>query len=456
MIDDFQQQDEGGAVQEDTQQDLLVDILSGRERKPTDKEQILQRMIRVLAAEYHFPLEAMERDVAVTVYADGKSSKKSADLVVYAPTCPHVMQHAERIVVVQPPGTKPTDAKRGIEFLKDLLDGVSSCEFGLWTNGRDIAYLRKVTGPVASSFDELSDFPGNGESLNDLDRPDRRVARVAVAEDLRETVLRCHDYLYGNQSMTASRAFAELVKLIFCKIYDERQLRASTSYRRQFWVGVTERNAVVGQEAIADRIKELFGEVRAAPDMSDVFRPGDEIELEPRHLAWIAGEIARYQFLDAEVDVKGMAYEAMVATTMKRERGQFFTPRNIVEAMVEMLAPRPGERILDPACGSGRFLVACLDRFRAQRAAVLGPADDAELRRRRNGGTIVAEAAEYAQDCLFGIDVDPELRRAAKMNMLINNDGHGNLFTANRVHHEIVDARDQAERARPMGCRRQG
>ena len=83
MIDDFQQQDEGGAVQEDTQQDLLVDILSGRERKPTDKEQILQRMIRVLAAEYHFPLEAMERDVAVTVYADGKSSKKSADLVVY-------------------------------------------------------------------------------------------------------------------------------------------------------------------------------------------------------------------------------------------------------------------------------------------------------------------------------------------------------------------------------------
>lgn len=433
MSDEPQQDDDVATGQEDSQEDLLVDILSGQERKPTDKEQLLQRMIRVLAAEYHFPLEAMERDVSIPVYANGKASRKPADLVVYAPDRPHALEHAERIVVVQPPGTKSADAKRGVEFLKDLLDGAAACEFGLWTNGRDIAYVRKLAGPIESSFVELSDFPGAGESLHDLDRPDRRVARVAVAEDLRETVLRCHDYLYGNQSMTASRAFAELVKLIFCKIYDERQLRASTSYRRQFWVGVTERNETAGQQAIAARIEGLFAQVKAAPDMNDVFRPGDELELEPRHLAWIAGEIARYQFLDAEVDVKGMAYEAMVATTMKRERGQFFTLRNVVEFMVEMLAPQPGERVLDPACGSGRFLVACLDRFRAQRAAALGPTDEAGLRRRRNSGPILAEAAAYARNCLFGIDVDPELRRAAKMNMLINNDGHGNLFTANSL-----------------------
>lgn len=234
MSDEPQQHDDAATGQEDSQEDLLVDILSGQERKPTDKEQLLQRMIRVLAAEYHFPLEAMERDVSIPVYTNGKASRKPADLVVYAPHRPHALEHAERIVVVQPPGTKSTDAKRGVEFLKDLLDGAAACEFGLWTNGRDIAYVRKLAGPIESSFVEISDFPGAGESLHDLDRPDRRVARVAVAEDLRETVLRCHDYLYGNQSMTASRAFAELVKLIFCKIYDERQLRASTSYRRQF------------------------------------------------------------------------------------------------------------------------------------------------------------------------------------------------------------------------------
>lgn len=256
---------------------------------------------------------------------------------------------------------------------------------------------------------------------------------MAVAEDLRETVLRCHDYLYGNQSMTAPRAFGELVKLIFAKIYDEQQLRRSTSYRRRFWVGATEWSGQDGQQAISERLHHLFADVKNDPLLQDAFRPGDEIELQPRQLAWVARELGRYQFLDADVDVKGMAYEAVVATTMKRERGQFFTPRNVVEAMVEMLAPQPGEKILDPACGSGRFLVACLDRFRRQRAEELGPASPSELRDRSNSRAIVAQASEYAESCLFGLDLDPELQRAAKMNMLINNDGHGNLHVANSL-----------------------
>lgn len=428
------------------QEDLLIDILTGEERRPTEKEQLVQRMIQVLAAEYHFPLEAMRRDVPVTVEIEGRRRKKSVDLVVYQAGAEHYLDSAARLVVVQPPKTKPADSSKGVELLKDLLEAVKGCEFGLWTNGRDISYLRKVPGPIESSFVELSDFPGNGESLEDLERPDRRIARVAVADDLRETVLRCHDYLYGNQAMTAPRAFGELVKLIFAKIYDEQQLRASTSYQRQFWVGATERNSTAGQEAISARINGLFDRMKRDDRLSDLFRPGDEIELQPRQLAWVAGELGRYQFLDAEVDVKGTAYEAMVATTMLRERGQFFTPRNVVEAMVEILDPQPGERVLDPACGSGRFLVACLDRYRHRRAEDLGPASAEELRRRRNSRNILIEAATYARECLFGIDLDPELQRAAKMNMLINNDGHGNLFVANSLEISPIMIADQTFR----------
>ncbi len=429
MIEDVEQ----GEVEEEQQSDVLIDILSGQERKPTDKELILQRMIQVLAGEYHFPLEAMDRDVAIHLEMDGKRRTKYADLIIFRSDSFHNLYEAIRIVVVQPPNIKPNDLHRGINLLKDLLDAVDPCEFGIWTNGRDIAYLRKIPGLIESRFDELSDFPGNGESLDDMDRPDRRVARVAIAEDLRETILRCHDYLYGNQSMTAPRAFSELIKLIFSKIYDEQQLRASTSYQRLFWVGVTERNTQAGQVAIAGRIKKLFSQVKQDPNLEDIFRVGDEIELDPKHLAWIAGELARYNFLDAEVDVKGMAYEAMVATTMKRERGQFFTPRNVVETMVEILAPLPGERVLDPACGSGRFLVACLDRFRQRCAEGMGPGSSVEMRRRRNSKVVLAQAAAYAEEFLFGVDVDPELQRAAKMNMILNNDGHGNLFVGNSL-----------------------
>lgn len=136
----------------------------------------------------------------------------------------------------------------------------------MWTNGRDVVYLRKLRRPVMNDYEELVDFPGNGESLEELDRPDRRITpRVAVAEDLRETVLRCHDYLYGNQSMQAPRVFAEMVKLIFSKIYDERLVRARTGYTRQFWVGVTERNTPKGRQAINARVRAVFDRMKGTP-----------------------------------------------------------------------------------------------------------------------------------------------------------------------------------------------
>src|SRR5205085_915859 len=238
---------------------------------------LLQRMIQVMAGEYHFPLDTMARDVPIQVEVDGRRRNRTADLAIYREGVPHTTENIERVIVAQPPAVKPADKTRGVDLLKDLLDGLAGCEFGLWTNGRDIAYIRKEAGPVLSSFVELSDFPGKGETLGDLDTPDRRIARVAVAEDLRDTILRCHDYLYGNQAMRAERAFGEMIKLIFCKIQDERQLRASSAYPRQFWVGLTERNTPEGQQAIAARIKNVFAQLKLDHDVGSVFHPADEI-----------------------------------------------------------------------------------------------------------------------------------------------------------------------------------
>ena len=86
--------------------------------------------------------------------------------------------------------------------------------------------------------------------------------------------------------------------------------------------------------------------------------------LSDRGLAFVASELAKYSFLDATVDVKGTAYETIVSNTLKQEAGQFFTPRNIIKCMVEMLDPDQNCRVLDPACGSGGFLVMVLDHVR--------------------------------------------------------------------------------------------
>ncbi len=381
-------------------EDVLTDILSGQARRATPKEELVQRMVEMLNGEYGFPLSAIGRDVPIVVQVNGKKRRESCDLVVFTPGAPHQLDNAVRMVVVHPPVAKSNanDARKGTDTLNRLMSVVDSCEFGVWTNGRDIAYQQKIAGIFQHEWQEMSDFPGYNESLDDLERPDRRIARVAVAADLRETVLRCHDYLYGNQSMSGERSFLEMIKLIFAKIYDERLMRESTRYRRRFWVGVTERNDAPGQAAISARIHELFAELQGDETMRDVFRPGTEIELQPKHLAWVAGEVARYNFLDAEVDVKGMAYEAMVSTAMKREKGQFFTPRNVIQAMVDILEPQDGQRVLDPACGSGRFLVACLDRFRFTLAARIarerGVEGERELKRIRNSPQVLEGCAQ--------------------------------------------------------------
>jgi type I restriction enzyme M protein len=136
--------------------------------------------------------------------------------------------------------------------------------------------------------------------------------------------------------------------LIFAKILDEQ----STS--REFFVGATERNTEAGEKRIATRIRALFD--RAKTKYADVFEGDEKIELKDRALAFVAAELSRYSLLSTDTDAKGMAYEAITSTTMKRERGQFFTPRNMIRMMVEILDPQPGKKILDPACGSGGFL----------------------------------------------------------------------------------------------------
>jgi len=203
---------------------------------------------------------------------------------------------------------------------------VSNCEFGLWTNGSDLIYLQKVykedeLNPV---YEELADFPGAGETLDDLNRPDRQLLRNPAGESLLQTFKRCHDYIYGNQGKIKT-AFWELLNIIFCKIYDERRRdicrKNNETYRRKFWVSVKERNTAEGQEAITKRIHELFEEVKKAEDYRDVFTGHETITLNHRVLAYIAGELSRYSFLEASVDVKGMAYETIVSNTLKQERG---------------------------------------------------------------------------------------------------------------------------------------
>ena len=431
-------------------EDQLVCVLTKQTKKATPKEQNLQFIIEMLNEEYGFDLRDMERDFSIAIEDDDKKRKMKIDLAVFRASEPHTQDNLERACVIHDEKVKSADFKKGVEAtLAKILTG-TDCEFGVWTNGEEMLFLQRNEDQYSNILTEdISDFPDQGQTIEDLEnRADRVKPRKPANDTLVRTFKRCHDYIYGNEGMKKT-AFWELLNLIFCKIYDEKRrfnLPPGESYRRKFWVGVKERNTEDGLKTIYKRINSIFTELKHDSLFSEVFDGDEQIKLSSRGLAFVAGELAKYSFLDATVDVKGTAYETIVSNTLKQEAGQFFTPRNIVRCMVDMLDPDENTRVLDPACGSGGFLVMVLDYVRHKIAkSMYGDLDEIHLQAKYNSPEVNERVKKYAERMIFGFDFDPDLKKAARMNMVMAGDGHANIFNINSLEYPSGDKPDLAK-----------
>lgn len=420
--------------------DELVCILTETRKKATPKEVVLQSIIQQMNDEYGFELLDMQRDYSLK-YEDeeGNSKRVIVDLAIFESGMAHDNDNLARLCFVFDNKVSSQDKKKGADAILNPVLSYSGCEFGLWTNGDELYFYQCVEDEVGNiDIVELSDFPGANENIEDLERQGERAKPRKPANDsLVRTFKRCHDYIYGNEGKKKT-AFWELLNMIFCKIYDEKRryldAERNISYRRKFWVGLKERNTIEGEHAVAKRIKGLFEELKTDSLFKEVFDGNEQISLSDRGLAYVASELSKYSFLDATVDVKGTAYETIVSNTLKQAAGQFFTPRNIIKCMVEMMNPTVNTRVLDPACGSGGFIVMVLDHVRRQIARNYYPdASDAELEIRSNSDMVVEQVRRYAEKMIFGFDFDSDLRKAARMNMVMAGDGHANIFNINSL-----------------------
>lgn len=423
-------------------EDQLVCMLTNKVVKATDKELMLQSMIAMMIDEYYFSPEDMERDFKVK-YEDvdtGKMKTLKVDLAIFEEGLAHDTDNLIRFVIVAKNAkVRPADKKNGAQASLEPILLNTDCEFGCWTNGEDLLYQHRIEDEFGQTFiEDISDFPACGQTLEDLEKEgDRAKPRKPANESLVKTFKRCHDYIYGNEGMKKT-AFWELLNLIFCKLYDEKcQIQAAKrgeTYRRRFWVGVKEQYTKDGQKNVATRIKNLFEDLKTSQIFKDVFDGNEQIMLSDRGLAYVAGELAKYSFMDASVDVKGTAYETIVSNTLKQEAGQFFTPRNIIKCMVSMLDPDENTRVLDPACGSGGFIVMVLDYVRHKIAKRMFPdLDELHLELKYNSPEVDDAVREYAEKMIFGFDFDPDLKKAARMNMVMAGDGHSNIFNINSL-----------------------
>ena len=277
-------------------------------------------------------------------------------------------------------------------------------------------------------FEEIIDIPALGQTEADAQRPRRKDLRPATADNLLFAFRRCHNHIAGTEDKQKPEAFWELLKLIFCKIEDER------SRQLDFYATVSERTSSTSAASAKARVQRLFND-KVLDKYGAIFTSADmTIDLRPTVVAFVVSQLQGYSLLASPVDVKGVAYEEIVGSNLRGDRGEFFTPRNACRMAVTMLNPQPDERLLDPSCGTGGFLITAMNHSLGhieteERTEWDDPArgtdeERQELYRRRH---------DYLSQKVFGLDLNPGLVRAAKMNMVMNNDGSGGLWQANTL-----------------------
>ena len=418
------------------QQGKVLDYIDGKTQRPErPEEHVRQEIAKSLVREYRYPKE----QIAVEFTLRLGTRKPRADLLIFTPGQPHAQEHARIIVECKAPTVKMADKDQGVGQLKSYLDACPNTLFGMWINGVDRVCYRRVEKDGKRFWEEIPDLPLCGKEDDTDDRPSFDLLKPASSDALLFAFRRCHNFIAGNQGLQKPQAFWELLKLIFCKIHDEK------GSELQFYAAAAERHGINGPIKLKTRIEALFQEVK--DEFPQIFRDAEHIDLEPKVVAYIVSQLQMYTLLDSDVDVKGRAYEEIVGSNLRGDRGEFFTPRNICHMAVNMLAPGEKQLVLDPACGTGGFLITAMNHVIS--------AIEREEQKKWKGNVEAARqstrsrVAKYAQKFIVGIDFNPELVKATKMNMVMNNDGAGGLYQANSLE-SPASWLDDAVRARKL------
>jgi type I restriction enzyme M protein len=429
---------------------MLLDYITGKSVKDTSAEQVRQRIARALFHEYVISVEDMEPNFKISV--GGKNKK--VGIAIFRHGKEHELANVRRVVVCEkePTGRGITkmrshdQAKRDLEALKEFMAAAENCEWGLWTNGLEFFFLRKEVTRFDVSFKPVGDWPMGDETLGTRDVASIARMRKADPELLRVTFRRCHNFIHGNEGMSKDVAFRQFLYLIFAKMYDEQKRNVQEP---RFWAGATEQFEDEGRVAIRKRIEPLFEDVKT--QYGSIFQGNERIELSDRALAFMVSELAKYDFNRTDIDAKGAAYQEIVGDNLRGDRGQYFTPRGAIKLVVDMLDPQPHERVLDPACGTGGFLISTVNHLLKQRQKELGidPADESTV----EFLSLKQEIKEYVETNLFGADFDPALVKTSKMNLMMSANAEGDVYHMDSLAFpkSHLDGNDLAKDKIPLG-----
>jgi type I restriction enzyme M protein len=425
----------------------IIDFIDGKTRPDGELEQVRQNFERTLIEEYGFDKTDVGVDVRIKVQDGSRTVPRRLSLAVFRPgTTKQVQDDVEILIQIAKPAVQPTDSRNGAGEVEKLLIACPTAQFGCWTNGVETIYFQKRKGKFDTDVLPVNDFPRKGEGPSSIFTTDRSRLRVATGTNLLNAFKRCHDFIHANQGGSKEQIFWEFLKILFAKIEDEQN-----EGRPRFAIrNSDERNTKSGQKEVKDRTEQLFREVCERKEFRPLFADTKQgILFNPDVVTFVVAQLEKYDFLHSSVDVKGVAYETIVGPTLEGARGEFFTPRNVVKMTVKMLDPAPGQRILDPACGTGGFLVVAFnyisEKLRQKARKTWGKPDRPTSLEEKALNAEIHKASKS----ILGLDFNSNLVKTAQMNMVMNNDGRGGLFALNSLwkpaHWPVKEAQDLIE-----------
>lgn len=399
----------------------IADYIDGKIRKDTPEEYVRQNIEKRLVNEHKY----LPSQIIVEMPIKMGSGRKRIDLAIFPEGQEKKQENVEIIIECKHEKVEPSSRSEGIEQLKSYMAACMNCEWGMWTNGKVKIVFRKVMRKDGKAVpDEVNDIPSKNRNISEIDRPTRESLKHATEDNLLFAFRTCHNHIYVNDGLQKQPAFFELLKVIFCKILDEKNIPRDL----EFYATSEEKQSSDGQLTVKNRISKIFEKVKSR--YPTIFDKNEEIKLKPVSLAYVIGELQKYSFLDTYIDVKGKAYEEIVGANLRGDRGEFFTPRNIQRMLIKMLDIPLDAKVLDPACGTGGFLVIAMnnviDKLKMMQIESTGkPEKEWTTVQREN---LRERTKDIASQNFFGFDINPDLVKASKMNMVMNNDGSGNIL----------------------------
>jgi len=377
------------------------------------EEQVRAEFWAKLIEQYHYPANRIGIEIAIP----DRTPKDAADLIVF----------------------KDDACKDPFIAIECKREKISPAEFTqlieqAFGNGHAhkfrATYVGVVAGATERYFDCTDTYPvleRDANIISDLPVaygkvPEYKFVRggkLDISPVSKETLIaamkKSHDTLWGGGKLSPPAAFGEMCKLIFAKTCDEKEAGEGHPYEFQLRT-----HEAPGQ--LAERIRRLYDAHRRRERDAGVF--DETIKVPDAMLSSVVSHLQGINLKETELDTKGVAFERFMDGFFKGNFGQYFTPREVIQFAVEMFPPDVHDRVLDPACGSGGFLLHALDHIRRE-ANIKYPQWQSNRSQDRDHYNYWHG---FAQHQLFGIEINDEIARVAKMNMILHDDGHTNVI----------------------------